>query len=161
MSTALKPEPQIWLRRILFVVAMIPLLFSSMSWYVKPVAAVMPAFLLGSYRLAYVSEGSLYLQMVVMFLPLRLRRYPLNRIVAIETKWTDAAHAGWFLMFGLYWLWCRLFDWLVPWMGGSYELWVRSAKGKRVLVWQGNSDEIYQENLELLHGAAGVPIEPT
>jgi hypothetical protein len=51
------------------------------------------------------------------------------------------------------------FVWFWPWIGEEYELWLVTAKGKRFLAWQGNGDNWFQHNLELLKQVTGATIE--
>jgi hypothetical protein len=82
--------------------------------------------------------------------------------VQIEIETEADQRAGWrvFFFLGAYtWIVFRIADYLLPWFGGFYRLSLRSAKGKRVLVWQGNSDDLFEENLALLENATGLPVE--
>ncbi len=97
--------------------------------------------------------------MIVCFYPLPPKSCKLKRVVAVETKIEQ--HAGWgtFFLFGpIQWVFSRVFDRLLPWIGGDYQIWLRQPKDKRLMAWQGNSDEDYRENLDMLQSATGAEI---
>jgi hypothetical protein len=52
----------------------------------------------------------------------------------------------------------RLMDWLVPWFGGDYKLWLRTVSDERVLAWQGNGEGNFRQNLEILEETTGLPV---
>lgn len=57
------------------------------------------------------------------------------------------------------WLIWKGSDRLLPWFGGRYRLRLRSLRGNQILVWQGNREDHFDDNLETLRTATGLPIE--
>jgi hypothetical protein len=51
-----------------------------------------------------------------------------------------------------------LLDWLIPWAGGEYKLWLRMLAGHRVLAWQGNGESNFRQNLNILEDISGLPV---
>ena len=51
-----------------------------------------------------------------------------------------------------------LLDWLIPWAGGDYKLWLRTKSDQRVLAWQGNGEANFRRNLEILEEVSGLPV---
>lgn len=158
MQTTLQPSPRVVLRFAIFLCLAAFISIGHASWISKLGFCASMAFLLGSYRVARVREGSFERRMVLLFVPLKTKRWPLDRFTEIETVWQDGIHVGWALLIGPgLWIFWRLFDWIIPWMGGSYQLRLRH-KGRRVLVWQGNSETVFQENLAILEGITALPV---
>ncbi len=148
--------------RIGLFALLLPLPFASAGMMYKTYAAALFYFLVGSYRRTSFLDGQLRRQLVIAFFPLRQQQSSVERFVQIEIESEADQRAGWgvFFILGPYsWIIFRVSDYLVPWFGGFYRLSLRSAKGKRVLVWQGNSDDFFEENLELLKETTGLPVE--
>ena len=120
------------------------------------------SFLFGSFRMARINGDQFERRFVLMFVPQPWKRWPMERFVAIETRYADESAISTILPIVVLniWLivWSAAFDWLIPWLGGGYELRLRSVKGGHVLVWKGNSDANFQANLVLLETATGLPI---
>ena len=97
-----------------------------------------------------------------MFIPARTRRWSLDRFVGIQPESVpqDQFAGEWWMIFGSWFLWWTVLDWMMPWVGGSYKLWFRAGSGRRVLAWQGSSDTQFRENLDLLQRRTGLSIEP-
>jgi hypothetical protein len=128
------------------------------SWPMKLLFIASMAFLLGTFREAWIGEGRFMRRMSFAFVPGRVRSWPLERFVEIEAKWTGGVGIEWSLLMGACnWMPWRTFDWLLPWLGGEYELRLRGAK-LRVLVWQGNSDANFKANLQALEAATGLTV---
>lgn len=118
------------------------------------------AALCGSYRIARIAHGHFERILMVMFIPVRSKRWPMDRFTRIETDWKDETGLlSALFLGGSLWLFLKAFDWLLPWMGGSYKIWLRAASGKRVLAWQGMSDRSFETNRDLLQSTLGLPVE--
>ena len=159
MERELQPHPRVKLRWILFGVLLLPALISSATWYEKLFAALLLAFVVGTYRQSRICGDRFESGMILMFKQLRVRKWKLDRVVVIETEVATRADLGTVVLFAPLWAFLRICGWLLPWLGGEIKLWLRSAKGKRVLAWQGNSEEHYQTNLEMLQTATGAEVQ--
>ncbi len=160
METLLHPIPRRWVRLSIWGALVAFVSIGHASWVSKLGFAVWTAFFLGSYRLARLNDGWFERRMVFFFIPLKCKRWQLERFTQIETVWQEGMHIGWSFLVGPFlWLWCRFFDLLLPWLGGGYQIRLRHAKGGPVLAWQGNSDDHFQANLDILKSNTGLPIQ--
>ncbi len=159
MERELLPLPRVKIRWILFVLLLLPALMSSTAWYEKLFPALLVASVVGTYRQSRICGDRFESRMILLFWPLRVRKWKLDRVVVIETEMASRGGMGAGLLIAPLWIFGRICDWLLPWLGGDIKLWLRSAKGKRVLAWQGNSDEHYQTNLEILQTATGADVQ--
>ena len=123
-------------------------------------AAAMAAWV-GSYPLSRIRGEHFERVMFIMFLPARTKRWALDRFVGIQPESVpqDEFAGAWWMIFGNWFVWWTVLDWMIPWVGGSYKLWLRAGSGKRVLAWQGSSDRQFRENLDLLQRRTGLSIE--
>jgi hypothetical protein len=117
------------------------------------------SFFLGSFRIARIDNGWFERRLVVCFIPLKLKRWQLERFTGIETVYKEGMYIGWVMVIGpALWLWSHFFDWVVPWLGGNYQLRLRHVKGGPVLVWQGNSESNFEANLAILKDNTGLAV---
>jgi hypothetical protein len=162
MTTRFVPEPWLWLRILLFVALVAFALCTSATPFSKGIWIGTMAFLLGSFRTARIEGGWFERQMVFMFVPLKRKRWPMDGFVDIETRFGDPSATGGLLIFSIFNLffvvWSALFDRLVPWFGGAFQIRLKLTKKGRVLVWQGNSQSHFEENLERLEAASGLRV---
>ena len=117
------------------------------------------ALLLGTFPRYRVNRQELQCEFVLMFCPVHTKSWPFNRFEAIETDLDFQLPFWTIIFFGWNWLMVKFLDFIVPWMGGSYMIWLRTWKRDRVLAWQGNGDTDFQSNLETLQRVTGLPIE--
>jgi hypothetical protein len=115
------------------------------------------AGLLGTYPEIFVQGKELERRFRVLFVEVRVTRVSLEPATQIETDVEPALGIGWLAFFGA-WLWCHILDPLVPWLGGDYRLWVRTHRGERIQVWQGNGEANFRENIEILTRETGLPL---
>jgi hypothetical protein len=118
--------------------------------------------LLGSFPQAYLQEEAFHRELFVIFLRVQKKRWKLSRFVQIEIDLEEGPFDSMANVFKSGELLSRiwsLFDACVPWLGGDYKIYLRSASGKRVLAWQGSNDGQYQRNLDLLGRTSGLKVE--
>jgi hypothetical protein len=140
----------------LCAVLLILLVISPGGWGGKFIGLAMIAFLTGSFRESFIDSDILYVQLTICFIPLKLKKYRLKKYIQIEIELEQPA--GWwtFILLGpVYWLWMRIIDFTIPWFGGLFQLWIANKK-KRVLVWQGCSEDDFNHNLQQLKTATGL-----
>ncbi len=160
MDRPLGPLPN-WTRRwIVFGVLILPALFSSkVSWVAKPFAVAMMAALVGSAHVSRVSGTELVTQLFIAFVPRKPKRVKLKFIVQIEAENRKGVGAiDWMLFMGFNWVMDRIMQWIWPWMAGELELWVVTARDKKLLAWRGNGDDAFQANLATLTSATGASV---
>ena len=156
----LGPVPRRGLRWALFIGLTGPLLgLSSAPWGGKGLVVVMNALVFGTFMTSRVEGERFHRRMTVCFVPLRERRWKVGKFVQVETEVEPRAGIWTFaLLGGSTWLVWRICDFLFPWAGGEYKLWLRPPRGERVLAWQGNGEDRFRENLERLQSATGLPV---
>lgn len=160
MNRPLGPLPNWTTRWIVFGVMSLPALISSaIPWYLKPVALALLAALVGSGRESFVEGTELVSRLFVAFVPMKPERCKLKFIVLIEAEnRRGVGAADWILFLGFNWIMDRIMQWIWPWMAGELELWVVTARDKKMLAWRGNGDAAFQANLATLTSATGANV---
>ena len=116
--------------------------------------------LIGSYPIVEVKKKTVEQTIFIFFFPVHKKVWRLRDFLSVETGVEPriADTIGCFvLLFFWYWFLFRLFDHLMPWLGGNYKLFLRSYDDEKLLIWQGNSTSAYEANLALFQ-SAGLPI---
>jgi hypothetical protein len=117
------------------------------------------AGLLGTYPEIFVQGKELERRLRVLFVEVRVTRLSLDECTQIETDVEPSLGIGWAVFLGFWnWVWCHVLDRLVPWLGGDYRLWVRTYRGERIHVWQGNGETNFRANIEILTKESGLPL---
>lgn len=150
------PRVNLRFRIGLCVVLLILLAISPGNLGAKFIGLTMITFLTGSFRKSFIESDVLYVQLTISFIPLKLKKYRLKKYTQIEIMLEQPA--GWwtfFLLGPVYWLWMRGLDFAIPWLGGLFQLWL-AHRDRKVLVWQGCSEEDFNHNLQELKNATGL-----
>lgn len=137
-------------------------LIGSTGLWPKFVFCVSMGLLTGSFPQACLADGRFHRELYVLFVRVRRQRWKLERFVQIETGLEDRPFDSFAQIFKSGEIMNRiwgLFDACVPWLGGDYKIYLRSASGKRVQAWQGSNDEQFNANVELLRRATGLNVE--
>ncbi len=159
-SAPLQPVRRWWLRLVVFVlIAAIPLFSVRAEWYKRLIFAASMAIWIGSFPVARLRGDRFERGMFIMFLPLRVKSWSLDRFTGIlpESEPRDEFAFAWF--FFNWWIIWTVLDWMIPWSGGAYKLWLRAGSGKRVLAWQGSNEGQFRANLDLLQRRTSLSIE--
>ncbi|HEY3964184.1 MAG TPA: hypothetical protein VGM05_06480 [Planctomycetaceae bacterium] len=158
--TILRPLPRLGIRLVAFAALAAFASIGETGWGAKLGFCAAMAFFLGSYRVARLNDGRFERRMVIMFVPLRTKKFQLDRCTDIETFWEEGMGVEWaWITGGPFWILWTIFDWIVPWLGGTYRLRLRRVKGGPALVWQGQSEANFQANLALLQNNTGLPVQ--
>jgi hypothetical protein len=162
-STPLVPQPKIWLRLVILALFVALAWIGTTPWQSKLGFCVMVAGFLGTFPRPRISAKYYEREWFAIFVPLGRSRTRLTDLTQIETDLEKSiGMAGGCLVtvvFGIQTLlmvW--LLDWLLPWAGGSYKLWLRTKSGRRILAWQGNGESNFQRNMEILQDTLGLPV---
>lgn len=157
----LQPVRRFWLRLVLVVVPVAVLWVTGYKLHTKVGNTVLLVLWLGSFPQPRIAGDRFERAFLIAFLPLRVKRWPLDRFTRIEIEGVERDEIVDMAFSAFRWFrWVfRLFDYAIPWLGGDYKIWLRAASGKRVLAWQGNGDAAFRANMELLQARTGVPIE--
>jgi hypothetical protein len=132
-------------------------LFHAAPWYQHVFFAGGMTLWLGSFRRQWIANDMFVRETTIAFVRTRTNRWKLDHFVRIETAGGGITAA--FFMGPMLWAMYRFLDWVVPWLGGDYKLHLRTDSGCRVLAWQGNVEEYFKENLDLLRNATNLPVE--
>lgn len=167
MDRPLKPLPNWRVRWIVFGVTVLAgavvlpgQVEPGTLWIGAPAGMALVAWLVGSARDARVVGTELVVQQFIAFIPLRPQRCKLKFVVQVEAQdRKDIGGADWLLFGGFNWFMDRIMQWIWPWMSGELELWVVTAREKRILAWSGNSDADFQANLATLTSATGASVK--
>ena len=157
------PPVDLRIRIFALVVLLVPVFLApklSLMW--RLLACFMPLMLTGTFRTSKVAGEWFDSRFFLGFVPVKHSRCKLRGVVYIGTKY-GGSEPGWgtFMLFGpVQWLFGWVFDFLVPAIGGPYELWVETAKGREIVAWQGYSQHHFEKNLELLLNQTGAEIRP-
>jgi hypothetical protein len=161
MVRQLVPELKLRNRFIALGIMVIPVLFAYRIGVVWQLAScIVPVILTGTYREAHLEGDWFHTQFYMGFIPISRDRCKLPAVVNIVTTY-GSNRAGWgtFFLLGPAWvLFSWLCDYLIPALGGTYEIWLETAKGKEILAWTGNGEEHFQQNLEYLRTRTGADV---
>lgn len=157
----LVPELKLRNRFIVLGILLIPVILSyriGIVWQL--LSCLVPLVLTGTYREAHLDGDWFYTKFYLGFIPVSHDRCKLPAVVSIHTSYgTNRAGWGTFFLLGPAWL---LFSWacdyLIPALGGNFEIWLETAKGKEILAWTGNGEEHFQKNLEYLRTRTGADV---
>jgi hypothetical protein len=161
MDRELWPELNLRMRWIALGVLLIPALPSlrlGLVWTL--LSCIMPLMLTGTYRVSRIKGDKFSTQFFLGFVPLSRAKCNLPAVVYIHTKYRQH-QTGWgtFMLFGpVMWMISWVFDYLIPALGGPYEIWLETAKGREILAWNGYNQEHFESNLELLRNQTGAEI---
>ncbi len=162
MERQLLPELNLRMRLIVLGCLLIPVLLSALRigivWSL--LSCFLPVMLTGTYRVSRIIGESFDTRFFFGFVPLARSKCKLPGVVYIHTTY-KREQTGWgtFILFGpLMWLFSLVFDYLIPCLGGPYEIWLETAKGREILAWNGYNQQHFESNLELLHNQTGAEI---
>lgn len=108
--------------------------------------------IIGSFPLIAVKEKTIEQTLYILFYPAHKKVWKLRDFVGVEAeveqRITDQFGCLVLIFFWMAILW-RFFDFLMPWLGGVYKLYLREYTDERMVIWQGSSAADYEANLAL------------
>lgn len=160
MNRDLKPVPDRKIRLAVVAVLWVLALSVQAGWLEKLVLLLLVLVLVGSWRQFRVSPKSIKHRWTVCFAGLPHRRWSLRRFTRVEVCYEEATTTMDLVLFG--WM-GFLYGWIIslclPWIGGTYQIWLNDDHdNQRVLAWQGNSQEQFERNIEILQATTGLPL---
>ena len=161
MQIQLKPDANLTVRKwVLAVDVVIVLCLPIFTWWIRLLACIPIWFIAGTYRVSSFQEDKFRSQLFVGFVPMKVQKCNLPGVVYIEIKFNAVGHtADPIPVLGpIQMLIGMAFDVLTPALGGAYEIWLVTAKGREIPAWQGISEKHFDENLELLKSASGAEV---
>ena len=167
MNRPLGPQvnwPRRWIVFVVIVIVSTAVLWRRVEpgtvWIGGPVALAMIAGFVGSTREGHLTGTELVVQQFIAFVPLKPQRCKLKFVVQVEAQnRKDIGGMDWLLFGGFNWFMDRIMQWSWPWMAGELELWVVTARDRRMLAWRGNGDHAFQNNLATLTSATGASVK--
>lgn len=154
----LRPRPHLWLRKTLFCAWSGYLIIAPWTSSFKLDCCLLALVILGTFRTTTVSANEIAWHYCFGFVPYYSRQLSVKDQTTILTGWEERSGLGEALLLGLWSMGLApLADWLCPWPGGSYRLWVKNHHDQRVLVWRGRVERTFHRNHKLLSQATRMP----
>lgn len=116
--------------------------------------------IIGTYPIVKVKKKTIEQVFYVFFFPVHKTVWRLRDFVAIEAdaepRMSDQFGCLVYVFFWYAILW-KFFDFLMPWLGGTYKLYLKELTDERTLIWQGSNTNDYEANLDLFV-SKGLPV---
>lgn len=161
MQRELVPSTNVRIRLVFLGLLLAPIPFiPGVSWLIRVLACGLPLIFTGTYRVSRIIETTFQTRFYFAFIPFPLKKCKLATVGYIETTYGSSRPGIWtFILFGpLQFIMGWIFDYLIPSLGGPYEIWLITAKGREIIAWQGHNQQYFDANLELLQNQTGVEI---
>ena len=140
-------------RFAVLVLLLVPIVLASRrSLPERLLACIVPLILTGTYRTSKIRGDRFTTRFHLVFWPVSSHRCNLRGVVFINAKYGHEG-SGWgtVVLFGpLQALFGRLFDFLMPSIGGPYQIHLITAKGRELVAWQGHVEAQFRTMLDLL-----------
>lgn len=161
MEVVLPPQVKLVPRYCLLALLLLPIVFvPHFSIWLRLVACIVPLAVTGTYRVSSINGDKFRSKLFFAFLPIKEEKCNLPAVVYVETK-----YSAWGLSSGMMFIFAPvifilgfIFDLLMPALGGAYEIWLVTAKGKEIVAWQGFDQTQFDENLALLASRTGAEV---
>ena len=153
MVQELTPTTNLRFRLIILGVLLVPLfVIPGLHWLGRVASAIMPLIFTGTFRNSRIIETRFETQFFFAFIPFPQRKCKLASVGFIESIYGADQPGMWtFILFGpLQFIMGWVFDYLIPALGGPFEIWLVTAKGKEIKAWQGYNQGYFDTNLRLL-----------
>jgi len=161
MERELLPATDLRIRLIALGVLLVPIPFiPGINLWIGLLCCGLPLIFTGTYRRARIVETTFVAQFHFAFIPFPVQKCKLAVVGFVETIYGGSQPGLWtFILFGpLQFIMGWIFDYLIPALGGPYEIWLITAKGREILAWQGHNQQHFEANLELLQSQTGAEI---
>lgn len=161
MVTQLQPFPDRRRRLIILGVLLVPILLSyKIGFLWRGMACIVPLVFTGTFRESQIVKERFRTQFFFAWIPFRKQSCDLRAVVSLRAKHEEDKYGCLTLvLFGPFqWVFGKVFDQIIPAIGGPLELWVETAKGRELMAWNGHSQELFDQNLAILEARTGAPI---
>lgn len=153
MDQELTPTTNMTVRLIILAILLAPLLIvPGLDLWARLLSAIMPLILTGTFRISRIVDTRFEMRPFFAFIPLPQQKCKLATVGFIETNYGADQPGMWtFILFGpLQFVMGWVFDYLIPSLGGPFEIWLVTAKGREIKAWQGHNQTYFDANLRLL-----------
>jgi phage FluMu protein Com len=140
-------------RVVVLIVLLIPVFLASrFSMLERLMSCFVPLMLTGTYRISTIRGGKFATRFYLAFYPVVTGRCKLQSVVALNVKYGHVGSGmGTLLLLGpAQMFFGRIFDFLMPAIGGPYQIHLVTAKGRELVAWQGFSDSKFESTLNML-----------
>ncbi|MDB5386502.1 MAG: hypothetical protein JWM11_2148 [Planctomycetaceae bacterium] len=161
MNRELVPKTDQRIRIMLLALFLLPIPFlPGVNLLIGLLSCGLPLIFTGTYRVSRIVETTFETRFYLAFIPFPLKKCKLATVGYVETTYGNASPGMWtFILFGpLQFVMGWVFDYLIPSLGGPYEIWLVTAKGREIIAWQGHNQQYFDANLELLQSQTGAEI---
>ncbi len=135
------------------VLLLVPVVLASRgSLPQRLLACIVPLIVTGTYRTSKIRGDRFTTRFHLAFVPVTSHRCNLRGVTFINAKYGHEG-SGWgtVILFGpLQAIFGRLFDFLMPSIGGPYQIHLVTAKGRELVAWQGFQEPQFRSILDLL-----------
>ena len=137
-GTFLAPVPSRKVRAIIWGCICGLVLLGKAPIYQQLVFDLTVGFVIGSFPIIELKKKFIEQTIFVLFYPVYKNRWRLKDYYAVESYADEPA------------MFLRLFELLMPWLGGTYKIHLKDYAEERTVIWQGNNTRDYEANLALL-----------
>jgi hypothetical protein len=123
-------------------------------------ACVVPVLLTGTFRTSAIRGDRFVARFHVGFFPVVTERCNLRAVTSVNARFGwDGPGIGTVLLFGpTQFLFGWLFEFLIPALGGPYQIHLITAKGRELVAWRGFVDSHFHKTLDLLAGLTNAEV---
>jgi hypothetical protein len=152
-----KPRVQL----AIFVLLLVPVILSYRhSVSERLLACLVPLILTGTFRTASIRGDRFVTRFHVAFVPVVTERCNLRAVTSVNARFAwNSPGIGTILLFGpSQFVFGWIFEFLVPALGGPYQIHLITAKGRELVAWRGFVDSHFHKTLDLLTSLTGAEV---
>lgn len=152
-QTLLGARPRV--RIALLVLMLLPVVFAQkLDLPKRLLACFIPVMLTGTFRTSAIRGDRFKTRFHLVFIPVVSHSCDLRAVTFINVKFGWNGPGAWtFLLFGpVQWAFGWVFEFLMPAIGGPYEIHLVTAKGRELVAWRGFVDSNFKSMLDMLVG---------
>jgi hypothetical protein len=145
----------------IFALLLVPVVLSQrFTLSERLLACLVPLILTGTFRTSAIRGDKFVTRFHVAFVPVVTERCNLRAVTYVDAKFAwESPGVGTLLLFGpSQWAFGWLFEFLIPAVGGPYQIHLITAKGRELVAWRGFVDAHFRKTLDLLTGATNAEV---
>ena len=149
------------LRIIILVLLFLPIALAiHVNLLTRLLSCFFPLLLLGTYRTSRIRGDRFTTRFYLAFVPIVTKRCNLRGVTFLDVKYGHEGSGLWtFVLFGPFQMvfgW--LFDFLIPTIGGPFQIDLTTATGRELPAWRGVDQPKFRSTLDLLTSLTGAEI---